>query len=391
MIEKFKAEYRHASFQMIKDTIDEYYPIASEEVQLDGSDLEGFSKFKSFRKLIGDNFSSYDQKWDPFVKHLELVLAKSVSAHPAMDAPCLSGTVEIASTKVKDLTWTKELKFYISLLGPYYCIYGFDYSTVDLELNHRRFTPNTTDKGHFMACNAITISPEFEYKDAFIRLKQEIGDKFPQHRFVPYQVGMTRIEEIATYYRGNYPRSNYMDSIYTGLFGTECVKECLTRGDRYYGFDEWRPPLSSEQSELLEAIKQHVVEINDKKLNEITIHKVWKVSETNIVKETTFRPPGMMGIDWFILMDLTKEGTSIVTFKGGEPDIAKYEVQGDSLIFGPTSLLKVRDLTSTTLKAVLHLQIEIDGKEIKGDVCQLLFIAVSKPSEIDPEFPASAR
>lgn len=383
MIENFQAEYRHASFQMIEDTIREYYPTGSKEMQLDGSDLEGFSKFKSFRKLIIDNFSSYEQKWDPFVRHLEVVLEKSVSAHPAMDAPSLSGTVKIASTKVQDFTWTKELKFYISQLGPYYCIYGLDYSTVDLEMNRRGPAPNTTDKGHFMAYNAITISPEFEYKDTFLRLKQEIENKFPQYRFVPYQVGMTRIEAIATYHRGSYSKSSYMDSIYTGLFGIECVKECLSRGDRYFGFEEWCRPLSGEQSELLETIKQHVLEVNAKRLNETTIHKVWKLKEVNLVKETTFRPPGMMRIDWFNLMDLTKGDTSIVTYKEGEPDTAKYETQGDRLVFSPNMLLKVKGLTSTTLKTVLHLQIEIDGKEIKGDVCELLFIAVLKPTEID--------
>ena len=388
MIEKFQAEYRHASFKMIEDTIGQYYPIGSVDMPLDESTLEGFSKFKSFQKLIGDNFSSYDQKWDPFVRQIELVLEKRVGAHPALSAPCLSGFVEIASTKAKDLTWTKELQFYISLLGPYYCIYGLDYSAVHLDID-RPFAPNTTDKGYFRAYNAITISPAFEYKDTFLRLKQEIGNKFPQHRFVPYQVGMTRIQEIATYYHGSYPKNSYMDSIYTGLFGPECVKECHSRGDKYYGFEEWRRPLSVEQSELIEAIKQHVIEVNTKQLNETTIHKVWKLKEANIVRETTFKPPGLMGIDSFNLMDLTKEHTSIVTDKEGEPDTAKYETQGDSLVFGPTLLLKVRDLTSTTLKAVLHLQIEIDGSEIKGDVCELLYVAISNPSEIDPQFPAS--
>jgi hypothetical protein len=89
-----------------------------------------------------------------------------------------------------------------------------------------------------------------------------------------------------------------------------------------------------------------------------------------------------MSIDWFDLMDLTKARSAIVTNKEGEPSSIKYEVQGDSLIFGSTMLLKVSDLTSTALKAILHLQIDIDGREIKGDIVELLFIAVSKSSEI---------
>lgn len=381
MIEKFQAEYRHASFRMIEDTIGEYYPVGTQDGHWDENTLEGFSKFKSFRKPIEDNFSSYGQKWEPFVRHLELALKTSVSAHPAMDAPCLSGTVEIASTKVKDLTWTKELKFFISLLGPYYCIYGLDYSTVELDIS-RPLAANTTDRGYFMAYNAITISPEFEYKDTFLRLKQEIGNKFTQHRFVPYRVGMTRIKEIATYYQGSYPKSSFVDSVYTGLFGTECVKGCLPRGDGYYGFDEWPRPLSDNQSKLLETLKQNVVNVNAKQHNETTIHKVWKLKEANIIKETTFRPPGLMGIDWFNLMDLTNGDTSIVTNKEGEPDTLKYLTQGNNVVFGPTMLLEVRELTSTTLKAILHLQIDIDGTEIKGDIVELLFIAVSKSSEI---------
>src|SRR3954452_20942436 len=100
MIEKFQTEYSHASFQMIGDTIKDYYPIKGERQHLDEKNLKDFSKFKLFGKLIGDNFSSFDEKWEPFVRHLETSLDKHVSAHPAIDAPCLSGDVEIASTKV---------------------------------------------------------------------------------------------------------------------------------------------------------------------------------------------------------------------------------------------------------------------------------------------------
>lgn len=152
--------------------------------------------------------------------------------------PCYSGFITLKKENFKNLTYTKELHFFISLLGPYYTILGIDRSEVELEevLPDLNGSEKIRDRV-YNANQVITVSPHQEYKELFLILQNKILDYFPSLKYIPYEINRKKIKGISLVYPDC--EAKVKGSVFSALFRPDDSFNSKTRGDTFFGFDEW--------------------------------------------------------------------------------------------------------------------------------------------------------
>jgi hypothetical protein len=329
---------------------------------------------KKLQSLFNANFldqKGYREKWGKLTSHLKKVFKKTVEGFPDLAGAGFFGEIIITEDKQPDFIRQKSLQFYISVIGPFFSIHAVDKSTallpVDL-IGRDRF------ERKFTATHAITLSPAFEYHEAFNLLEDELRHYFPGYLFVPYNIGMSTLKNISIADDQRDPRT--MDTVYEALFGRRAVHDCLTRGDKRYGMGDWVSPFSNEEKSLMDQISAHIIAAPSEK----TIHKVWKLRETK--RLDTFIVTGnlMFGIDTFEVMDLTDKSTMIVIWEKDRktPGSFSYEIIDDVITFSETISYKIISLTADSL--TLHVIIDLVGEDFsaKGAAAELIFIQMKK-------------
>jgi hypothetical protein len=298
------------------------------------------------------------------------VFKNPVHGHPDLSVGGFFGEVIIEEDKKPDFIRQKSLRFYVSILGPFFSIHGVDSSIALLEIESR--VPEF-NKGNFAATNAITISPVFEYQEVFTKLEDELRSFFPGYLFVPYTIGMSTIKNISVADELRDPRS--LDTVYEALFGTGAVHDCLTRGDQYYGMNDWVKPLNKKQKLLIDLISQHVVAAS----REVTLHKVWKLQESK--RLDTFKVSGnlMFGMDTFEVIDFTDKSKFILTSKErGAPSTGKYNIKNEVIEINANFSLRIVKLSKTSLTLNLIINFEHGDVAVKGETMELNFVQMTE-------------
>src|SRR5690606_2149524 len=241
----FRNQYRDQDFTLISDTIKQYFPVGKAK-RLTSKTVAASPGFKKIGKIVNKEFlnqKAYRDKWGKLTSHLKKAFKRQVHGHPDLSGGGFFGEVIIEEDKKTGLIRQKSLKFYVSILGPYFSIHGVYSSIALLEIDSP--VPDF-NKGNFAATHAITISPVFEYRELFAQLEDELRSFFPGYLYVPYAVGMSTIKNISVADELRDPRS--LDTVYEALFGLGAVHDCLTRGDQYYGMSDWVKPLNKRKS-----------------------------------------------------------------------------------------------------------------------------------------------
>ncbi len=365
----FRNQYRDHDFTLISDAIKEYFPVDSPE-RLTPQTVLSSPGWKKMGEIVNKEFlaeKAYHDKWGKLTSNLKKVFKKPVSGHPDLAGGGFFGEVIIEEDKKPDFIRQKSLRFYISIIGPFFSIHGVDSSIAILEIESR---VKDFNKGNFAATHAITISPAFEYQELFNKLEDELRAFFPGYLFVPYLVGMTTMKNISVADELRDTRS--MDTIYEALFGYGSVQECLTRGDRNYGMNDWVKPLDTKEQSLIDLISQHVIEAP----SDITLHKVWKLQESKGLD--TFKVSGnlMLGMDLFDVIDLSDKSTIIIISEKdrGTPSTTKYKILDNVIEISDKVSLKIINLTQDIL--TLHLILDFEHKDVsvKGAAVEMKFV-----------------
>lgn len=368
----FKNQYRDQDFSLIADTIKEYFPIGN-KTRLTSKNVAASPGFKKIGKIVNDEFlnqKAYRDKWGKLTSNLKKAFKKPVHAHPDLSGGGFFGEVIIEEDKKPNFIRQKSLRFYVSILGPFFSIHGIDSSTALLEIESR--VPEF-NKGNFAATNAITISPVFEYLEVFNKLEDELRSFFPGYLFVPYAVGMSTIKNISVADEHRDPRS--LDTIYEALFGIGAVHDALTRGDQYYGISDWVKPFTQKEKSLIDVISQHIITAS----KEVTLHKVWKLQESK--RLDTFKVSGnlMFGMNTFDIIDLTDKEKFILTSKErGAPSTGTYSVKNKVIEINANLSLRIVELSKTALVLNLILNFEHGKVSVKGEALEMKFVQMKK-------------
>lgn len=368
----FKNHYRDQDFTLISDTIKNYYSV-NKAKRLTSKTIVSSPGFKKIGKIVNEEFlnqKTYRKKWGKLTSHLKKAFNRPVHGHPDLSGGGFFGEVIIEEDKKPDFIRQKSLRFYVSILGPFFSIHAVDSSTALLEIESSLPEFN---KGNFAATNAITISPVFEYREAFVKLEDELRAFFPGYLFVPYKIGMSTIKNISVADELRDPRS--LDTVYEALFGLGAVHDCLTRGDQYYGMNDWIKPLNNKEKSLIDSVSQHITEAT----KETTIHKVWKLQESNRLETSMISGNLMFGMGLFDVIDLTDTSKFVmISNERGAPSSGEYKIRNKVIEINANFSLRIVELSKTTLTLNLILNFEHADVSAKGEAMELKFVQMKK-------------
>ena len=215
-------------FWPIYESIKRYYPIGinrSHEGMY--SDYLGHKKLeKLLIENIHENYGEFKQKLNAWEKALNNRFVGTTYGQE----PSFSAYMELEKNSYKDWILEKRLYFAISLIGPYYTIYGMDTSTLLAKaeyLNKNR---------QYHQCNRLIISPYIEFHEDFEKLRKLLEEKYPDYKFVPYHIYSSELEGLQLNYA-----DNLRSKIFYALFNQQIDFDVPIAGDQYeYGYDQWR-------------------------------------------------------------------------------------------------------------------------------------------------------
>ncbi|AYB30931.1 hypothetical protein [Chryseolinea soli] len=378
-MDEFKADLYDYDFQAIYDTIKEHYPIEEDHHHYTRETLKTFAGYKKIERLVGENFfdkKNYKTRWTDFQKFLKQSIDKKIDNTHTLANTCFSGNVTVDELITREYVKTKALRYFISVLGPYYSIYAVDHSEVKLPTKMSAYRNEETRIISYHADHVATVSPVFEYESSFVQLQTRIKERFPTYKFIPYEIGVSTIDGISVYsnvFGGD--EDAHKDSIYRGLFGPLVAPKCALRGDKKYGFSEWLKPLSKAESEGLELLRQHIAQTASPSMQkQASIHKVWKIKHWKLLQVMHNPGGGLFGVSLTDIMDLT-DPEKIICPAGirNAPEISSYKMDGENLIFNEKLSYNILEVSPDELKVVMHVNIDAGPRSIRGALCELTY------------------
>ncbi len=210
-------------FWKIYESIKKFYPIG---IPKDESKMYySYPGIKELNSIIVDkihndvNFKTY---WSNYDRQIENKLQKPVIGTTYAQAPSFSSFVQLETFSFDNFIRSKEVHFFVSLIGPYYTIVGQDTNALKIGVETFRST------------NYIVISPENEYTEAFNTLSDQIESRFNGFRFVPFVISGQTIEGLEVRYD-----DNKSSSVFAALFNNNINLNIHTVGDKYFKSEDW--------------------------------------------------------------------------------------------------------------------------------------------------------
>ncbi len=111
-----------------------YYPLGIK------SDLPTYHEFPGqveLGKIVVDNIhnnKNFKSRWKDFEKELRRDLKKSIEGQTYAFRPSFSSSLSLSKFKHNELLHFKSLRFSVSLLGPFYTVYGVDETIIILQI-----------------------------------------------------------------------------------------------------------------------------------------------------------------------------------------------------------------------------------------------------------------
>lgn len=212
-------------FWTIYEAIKRFYPIG---VNRDENKMYlSYPGLKELEDIVVDNIhddSHFIERWDNFTKDIEKEIGKEIIGTTYGQAPSFSSFVLLDTVFVDDLTRTKELHFFVSLVGPFYTIVGQDNNAVKID-EHKIYR----------STSYLVISPEKEFADIFKLLCEKIETRFKGFRFVPFEICQQTIEGLSVRYT-----DENLNSVFHALFNNHVDLTIWRKiGNDYFKSEDW--------------------------------------------------------------------------------------------------------------------------------------------------------
>jgi hypothetical protein len=232
----------HYDFWPLYQALARYYPmgIRAQEYGQEDPLLETYPGYQEMGTLIQENIvnrKQYRERWGSFLKQLKADFQLPVR-EPDTDllVPSFSGLLQLKKTQQQDSLYLKELHFSVSLLGPFYTLFGMDKSVLPLP-NPYAFPQagGQTPQTPYEAIHALTVSPFEEYSELFGQLQDKIRERFSGYKFVPYHIHCMYLEGL----RLGGPGTEE-SSLYQLFFNNLLDRRIPSRGDGHWGYADWQ-------------------------------------------------------------------------------------------------------------------------------------------------------
>lgn len=245
----FSFDSQQFDFWPVYDTIKQYYPIGLSTGKAEADDImrQTYPGQELMWQLIADNIintKNYRSRWSTFQKELQSVLKKRVHADNSLSTPCFNGYIPLKKEQGSSIIYTKELRFCISFLGPYYTIYGLDQSFIQLpeSFSFQLLDGTRIDSATRHAVHAVTVSPYQEYAELFTALEQQLQLRFPGYRLLPFKLSLQLLKGLPHEDSRLYRDQAVFEALFHSHYPLANLPPTAFRGDAYYGMDAWRRP-----------------------------------------------------------------------------------------------------------------------------------------------------
>lgn len=205
-------------FLDLYEIVAKYYPIGISDDDPQYFDFTGYKQLENLcrKKVERDQ----DERWKSLLAAIKSrnpkILASKVISQEYY--PCFSASFQLLTEKTQTITYSRELQIHISILGPFFTIFGLD--TVTLNQIQRTMEP------------LIFISPISIYEEFFNSARKLIGDYYLNYRFVPFSVLEQRVPGLRVSGAVNYFQQDA--SFYQALFTRQNVTNFQSEGDSFY-------------------------------------------------------------------------------------------------------------------------------------------------------------
>jgi hypothetical protein len=212
-------------FWKIYEAIKRFYPIG---VKKDQSKMYfSYPGLKELEDIVVDNIhddNNCEERWESFTKDIEKEIGKEIIGTTYGQAPSFSSYVLLDTVSIDNLTRTKELHFFVSLVGPFYTIVGQDNNTVKLE-----------EYENYSSTSYLVVSPENEFANVFKILCDKIENRFNGFRFVPFEICQQTIDGLNVRYS-----DENLDTVFHALFNDHIDMTNRRKiGNDYFKSEDW--------------------------------------------------------------------------------------------------------------------------------------------------------
>ena len=212
-------------FWKIYDAIKRFYPVGVKKAE--SKMYFSYPGLKELEDIVVDNIHNdkhFIERWDNFTKDIEKEIGKEIIGTTYGQAPSFSSYVLLDTASIDNLTRTKELHFFVSLVGPFYTIIGQDSNTVKLE-EHK----------NYRSTSYLVASPENEFADTFKLLCDKIENRFKGFRFVPFEICQQTIDGLDVRYS-----DENLNTVFHALFNNHIDLTIWRKiGNDYFKSEDW--------------------------------------------------------------------------------------------------------------------------------------------------------
>jgi hypothetical protein len=221
----FQFNSERFDFWEIYESIKSYYPLGIKKEAT--TMFFSYPGFKALTDIIVDNIhdeSHFIERWENVAKGLGLGIGREMIGTTYGQTPSFSSYILLNKESVGNLTRTKELHFFVSLVGPFYTVIGQDNNQVKLG-----------DLGFFSSTNYIVVSPEIDFAEPFKLLCANIENQFKGFRFVPFEICKQTIDGLDVKYS-----DDNLNAVFHALFNDQVdlsIRSII--GNTFFKSEDW--------------------------------------------------------------------------------------------------------------------------------------------------------
>lgn len=227
MIRYFTLNNKHNKlYAEIGETVKQYYPIGTERETLEYNEYAGIKKLMD---IVEENMTrnrEFYKPWREFLIKLRSGSIKKIHNSSLPSEYSFSGELILERYQDKSLRRIKKLIFSVSLIGPFFSLFGVDETFIKEDDNELA--------SGYHAINVITESPFKEFEESFNYLQSEIEKQFTNYKLVPVRICLFTVMGLHTPY-GSLDECKVHNALFNSYFDLNHVQ--FFRGELYYGGD----------------------------------------------------------------------------------------------------------------------------------------------------------
>lgn len=206
----------------IYECIIKYYPLGISEL---APVYQEYSGTKLLQELCHNKINPVkSNEWEKLISDLKVSFPEIISFNDETEIiePSYSCSLTFYKSKKDNITHIKQIKLHVSVLGPFYTVYGLDIIQIG----------DTIDNVIMETEPILSVSPIEVYEDIIPIIQNIIMKSYPSFKYVSFYYLRKRIKALSV--AGAEIIDNADASIFQALFTNENLTKYRLKGDVYY-------------------------------------------------------------------------------------------------------------------------------------------------------------